>query len=76
MALTVDNILEKALKDLGADGLCNSNGACGCGVDELAPCECLNLECIAAKWISPKEGDPEYWDEYPEGYYKAIGVHG
>lgn len=68
-------IIESHLKSIGADGLCNRDMACGCGIGDLAPCECLNLEfCEPAKFIKPKKGDPEWWDEWPEGYYQAIEV--
>jgi hypothetical protein len=70
--VSVEEMLKHQFAELGADGLCNSDGGCGCGVEELAPCECLNTECIAAKYITPKKGDADYWDEWPEGYYKAL----
>ena len=42
----------KALKEKGYTGLYNGevcNEGCGCGIDDLAPCECLNLdECKPA----------------------------
>jgi hypothetical protein len=43
------DILRVALDQIGADGLCNPIEECGCSVDDLAPCECVNLkECVAA----------------------------
>ena len=71
--ITALSLLIKALQSVGADGLCNGDGQCGCDLDDLAPCECLNLEhCQAAKFIKPKSGDADYWDEWPDGYYKAV----
>lgn len=29
-------------------GLHNDSESCGCGVDDLAPCGCPSLECVAA----------------------------
>ena len=41
--------LRGALHEIGADGLCNPIEECGCSLDDLAPCGCLNLnECAAA----------------------------
>lgn len=57
--MTVNDMIRAALIGVGADGLCNPYTECGCGKDDLAPCECLNLsECVAAK--------------YRAGYYRAI----
>jgi hypothetical protein len=42
-------ILREMLKEIGADGLCNPIEECGCPIDDLAPCGCINLdECAAA----------------------------
>jgi hypothetical protein len=41
-----DIIIEK-LKAIGADGLCTDG--CGCGIDDLAPCESYYLDCVPAK---------------------------
>lgn len=66
-------LLDKILGDIGADGLCNPGSGCGCGAEDLAPCDCLNLYCcIPARWVKPKSDDSDYWAEYPDGYYKAI----
>lgn len=48
------------LKEIGADGLCNGNGECGCDLDDLGPCyEGIVQECEAAKkidgWYFPME---------------------
>ena len=55
----VNDLLRAALTEMGADGLCNPDHECGCGIEELSPCGCVNLsECVAAK--------------YRAGYYRAI----
>lgn len=50
--MNVKDLLKKALTDMGADGLWNGNpgeDACGCGINDLAPCDCLNIdECEPA----------------------------
>jgi hypothetical protein len=47
------DLLKKALKDMGADGLWNNQlgeDACGCGLDDIATCGDCNLEdCEPAK---------------------------
>lgn len=50
--MNAKSMLKKALADMGADSLWYGDGeeTCGCGIDDLAPCDCLNLDgCIAAK---------------------------
>lgn len=70
---TSPSLLQFSLKALGADGLCNPEEGCGCSLDDVEPCGCINLEeCVAAKFIRPKAGDPDYWDEFPEGWYKVL----
>lgn len=34
----LQKIVYQAIKDAGADGLCD-NDECGCGLDDFAPCE-------------------------------------
>lgn len=71
--ITVRELIIKRLNELGADGLCNRDESCGCGDDDLGPCDCLNLDqCEPAKFICPEPNDPDFWDEYPEGFYKAL----
>ena len=64
---TVNVMIRAALAGMGADGLCNPDHECGCGTDDLAPCDCVNLsECVPAKWTIPKD------EEYRAGYYRVI----
>ena len=66
-------MLIKQLQDLGADGLCNPEEGCGCGIDDLVLCDCLNVDdCEAARWVKPKSDDADYWDEFPDGYYRVM----
>ena len=38
------------LKEIGADGLCNPEAECACGIDNLAPCDCIDLQnCVPAR---------------------------
>lgn len=48
--MNIRQLLDKALRDLGADGLVNLDIECGCGLDELVLCDYLDLdECVLAK---------------------------
>ena len=53
-ALNVEQILITALKSMGADGLCNPRGSCGCGLEDFAPCSKMGgwefaYDCVPAK---------------------------
>jgi hypothetical protein len=60
---TVKEIVIAALKEMGADGLCE--GECGCGLGDLMPCETAPIWCVPAK-LAPVPD--EYNDEYDEWY--------
>lgn len=47
--ISLFNILVDSMEKHGADGLYNSDGSCGCGVDWLNPGECMNTGCVLAK---------------------------
>lgn len=47
-------LLSDKLKELGADGLCNDED-CGCGLDNLAPCESWIGGCVPARELSEEE---------------------
>jgi hypothetical protein len=50
--MNVKEMVIAKLREIGADGLYNENGECGCGLDDLAPCyEGIVQECEAAKRI-------------------------
>lgn len=43
-------VIKDYLKKIGADGLCNPDADCGCDINDLAPCECIDLQnCVPAK---------------------------
>jgi hypothetical protein len=57
--MNAKSILVKGLRELGADGLCLPELDCGCGLDDLAPCETCDLrKCLAAK----RHEDGLYWE--------------
>jgi len=57
--LTVCDILKQWLKDHGHDGLIGPEGECGCGLDDLIPCEdAFDGCCPAYRGPDPdREGD-------------------
>ena len=70
--ISVEFLIKSNLIAIDADGLCNPGEECGCGIDELAPCQHLNLvHCVAAKFHIPEKDSPEY-ENFPDGYYKAV----
>lgn len=70
--MNAKDIIQKALREMGADGLCNPDEECGCDIDDLAPCECVNLdECRAAKKMISEPGSHEMFEYGPE-YYQVV----
>ena len=53
----VENILIKWLVDRGCEGLCNDMLACGCLVDDLAPCDGIQKDCVPAIQDKSYDGD-------------------
>lgn len=47
--MNVLEILQAKLKELGADGLASDE--CGCGIDDLQPCENGCMDCAPAKRV-------------------------
>lgn len=60
--MNAKDVLKKALAEMGADGLVNTDVECGCGLKDFAPCdECNISECEPAKlnvdgYFYPMEG--------------------
>ena len=50
------------LRQLGADGLCNDE--CGCGLDDLAPCNDWIGDCVPATAVNTCNEDGEYETTY------------
>jgi len=46
--IRVSKIIKKYLRENGFDGLCNLSEECGCGIDDLVPCDSNPSECEPA----------------------------
>jgi hypothetical protein len=62
---TIKQIITDHLKSIGADGLCCTG--CGCGIDDLFPCDCTPIYCRPAK---AEKFDPELHGDIPEGEFE------
>jgi len=63
--MNVKEIVQKYLKENGFDGLFNS-GECACKIDDLAPCDCLNINDCESGYLGPPD----------EEYEWTIGIQG
>ena len=63
MTIDVRQILAEVLRDLGYDGLCNSDMECGCTLDDLAPCDESPWGCVPGYLDreAAREHDCDYW---------------
>ncbi len=59
--MTVIEMLAEYLKENGYDGLCGQE--CGCEIDDLAPCDEVNRECVAGHKESCTPTDGCWWCE-------------
>lgn len=59
--MTVHEIVIEKLRELGADGLCIPGLECGCGIDDLSPCNCMVGDCIAARLVPCDTGEMDQW---------------
>lgn len=47
---SIREILKAQIASLGGDGLCYPGVECGCGIDDFAPCGCIDVDgCKVAK---------------------------
>ena len=69
--ITVRDILIERLLKMGADGLYRE--CCGCGIDDLAPCEQgAQLDCVPARHIEVSPESHAEYKEYPNGYFVPL----
>ena len=59
--MTVAEIVVKYLQENGFDGL--SSDECGCGLEDLMPCEFSQADCQPAKKFKCKGKDCERYDD-------------
>lgn len=57
-SMNVADIIKKYLREIGADGLCNPEQECGCSIDDMEPCEIINIsDCVPAKRVRCEKCD-------------------
>lgn len=59
--MEVADIVLDHLKSNDFDGLFNSDNECGCGIDDLAPCDSYCMSCQPAIEVEPPSDD---YDRY------------
>lgn len=62
--MTLQELVERGLKEMGADGLLNDDYECGCEIGDLAPCEspCFT-DCKPGRLVQCESQSPH---EHPE----------
>ncbi len=50
-----ESIIIEWLSRIGADGLCHEDSECGCGIDDLAPCDGIQKGCQPARLLAATE---------------------
>lgn len=68
--MTLHEIVAEWLREHGYDGLYNTEGPCGCGLDDFMPCNELGMDCEPAykrrcDAPCPESGDCELQEGYP-----------
>lgn len=72
--MNAKEMIQKALREMGAAGLCNPDEECGCDIDDLEPGleGCLNIDaCQAARKMKSEPDSHEMFAYGPE-YYQVI----
>ena len=58
--MNVKEILTNYLKENGFDGLFNVYAECGCKTDDLAPCDCMNINDCESGYLKSATVDCEW----------------
>lgn len=75
MKMTVRDIVKEYIITHGGDGLCDTD--CGCGIDDLFPCDSNPAECIVAKKIKVTQEMIDKKDllyEVGDDYFEPIEI--
>jgi hypothetical protein len=65
-------LLQAAIQASGGQGLCNPDQECGCDIDDLAPCDSLDLDACQVAIRKTSEPDSEEMTNYGLEYYQVI----
>jgi len=66
------SLLQKEIAARGGNGLCNPDAECGCDLDDLAPCECINLDGCHVAIRKTSEPDSEEMANFGLEYYQMM----